>query len=156
MQIKNYLIFGSLSGFISAIFEAIMFYLFDFSFKQPAGYQFTAIGIRVLHIGGITGEVSGLFLHFLVGTVVAFFASIIAFYIKPLNIKNSTKGLFTGILAGFLILVLFSLPVNILLLHLDVYENYHLLSTDFYYSMHVFYGAVWGIFLGYFVRAGKK
>ncbi len=152
---KKYLIYGSLSGFISAIFEAIMFYLFDFFDSKPSGYQFTAIGVRLLHISGIYGETYGLLLHFLVGTVVAFFASIIAYYIVIFKIYNAKKGLLTGLLAGFLILLVFSLPVNILLLHLYVYEKYYLPSTFFYYLMHIFYGSVWGMFFGLFISKLK-
>ncbi|MEM0139188.1 MAG: hypothetical protein QXZ44_01035 [Ferroplasma sp.] len=152
MAKSYYLIFAGIAGFISAIFEAIMFYLFDMVANLPSGYQFTAIGQRVLGISGAYGQFYGLLLHFMVGTVVALVASIIAFYIKPLNIINKEKGLLIGILAGFLILMVFSLPVNILILHLYVYEKYELVSTDFYYSMHIFYGAVWGLFLGLFIK----
>ena len=150
MNLKRYASFGLLSGFISAIFEAIMFYLYDAASSLSPGYQFTAIGIRLLNIGGVYGELYGLLLHFLVGTVVGFFAAFISFYIPHLKITSTLSGLGVGILAGFLILVVFSLPVNIFLLHLYVYEKYYIPSTFFYYTMHVFYGAVWGIFLGYF------
>jgi hypothetical protein len=150
MNSKKYIYYGIVSGFIAAIFEAIMFYLFDFIAILPPGYQFTAIGERVLGISGSYGTLYGILLHFLVGTVVGMFAAIISYYIIILRIKSIKSGFAIGILAGFLILILFSLPVNIFLLHLYVYEKYYLPSTFFYYTMHVFFGAVWGIFLGYF------
>jgi hypothetical protein len=150
MKIRGYLFFGIISGFISAIFEAVMFYLYDVISSLSPGYQFTAIGIRLLKISGIYGELYGLLLHFLVGTVVGFFAAIISYYIPHLQINNIKSGLGTGILAGLLILLVFSLPVNIFLLHLYVYEKYYIPSTFFYYTMHIFYGAVWGVFLGFF------
>lgn len=150
MNLKRYASFGLLSGFISAIFEAIMFYSYDAASSLSPGYQFTAIGIRLLNIAGIYGELYGLLLHFLVGTVVGFFAALISFYIPHLKITSTISGLGIGILAGFLILLVFSLPVNIFLLHLYVYEKYYIPSTFFYYTMHIFYGGVWGTFLGYF------
>ena len=148
MGVRNYLLFGLVSGFIAAIFEASAFYIFDALSGISIGIQFTDIGIKLFHFYGITAQASGLLMHFLVGTVVGFFAALISFYVKPFNIFNSRKGFLIGLLAGFLILILFSLPVNIFLLHLYVYENYHRASTLFYYSMHIFFGMVWGIFLG--------
>jgi len=156
MNPKKYLYFGPLSGFIAAIFEAIMFYLFDYSASLSPGYQFTAIGSRLLHISGFYGTLYGLLLHFLVGTVVGLVAALISYYVIALRIKTTKSGLAIGILAGFLVLLVFSLPVNILLLHLYVYEKYYLPSTAFYYSMHIFYGALWGLFLGFFISKTKK
>jgi hypothetical protein len=156
MNPKKYLYFGPISGFIAAIFEAIMFYIFDYSAALPPGYQFTAIGSRLLHISGFYGTLYGLLLHFLVGTVVGLVAALISYYVVVLRIKTPGSGLAIGILAGFLVLLVFSLPVNILLLHLYVYEEYYLPSTAFYYSMHIFYGALWGLFLGYFISKTKK
>ena len=150
MKIRRYLFFGLISGFISAIFEAVMFYLYDVLSSLSPGYQFTAIGMRLLKISGIYGEFYGLLLHFLVGTVVGLFAALISYYIPHLRINTTLSGLGTGVLAGFLILLVFSLPVNIFLLYLYVYEKYYIPSTFFYYTMHIFYGAVWGIFLGFF------
>ncbi|WP_337860673.1 hypothetical protein [Ferroplasma sp.] len=155
MSSKKYIYYGIISGFVAAIFEAIMFYIFDFIVFLPPGYQFTAIGERVLGISGSYGTLYGILLHFLVGTVVGMFAAIISYYVIALRIKNMGTGIGIGILAGFLILILFSLPVNIFLLHLYVYEKYYLPSTFFYYTMHVFFGAVWGIFLGYFITHGR-
>ncbi len=150
MTLQRYAYFGLISGFIAAIFEAIMFYSYDAASLLSPGYQFTAIGIRLLNISGIYGELYGLLLHFIVGTVVGFFAALISFYIPHLRIMTVLSGLGTGIFAGILILFLFSLPVNIYLLHLYIYEEYYIPSTFFYYTMHIFYGAVWGIFLGFF------
>ncbi len=156
MESGKYLYYGPVAGFISAIFEAIMFYLFDIAASLPPGYQFTAIGARLLHISGFYGTLYGMLLHFMVGTVVGIVAALISYYVIALRIKTVKSGLFIGILAGFLVLLVFSLPVNILLLHLYVYEKYYLPSTAFYYSMHIFYGAVWGIFLGYFISRQRK
>ena len=149
MAVMKYAYFGLLSGFISALFEAIMFYLYDAASSLSPGYQFTAIGIRLLHIYGIYGEIYGLLLHFLVGTVVGVFAALISYYIPHLRIKSVLAGLSTGILTGFLILFVFSLPVNIFMLHLYIYEKYYIPSTFFYYTMHIFYGAVWGVSMGF-------
>lgn len=156
MNPKKYLYYGSISGFIAAIFEAIIFYLFDFVDSLPAGYQFTAIGIRLLNIGGFYGTLYGLLFHFLVGTVVGLFAAIISYYAIILRIRSIKSGIVIGILAGFLVLLVFSLPVNIYLLHLYVYEKYYLPSTFFYYTMHVFYGGVWGLFLGFFISRTEQ
>ncbi len=155
MAIRKYTYFGLISGFISAIFEAIMFYSYDAASSLSPGYQFTAIGIRLLHIAGIYGEIYGLLLHFLVGTVVGFFAALISYYIPHLRIKSVLTGLGTGILAGFLILFVFSLPVNIFLLQLYIYEKYYVPSTFFYYTMHIFYGAVWGVSMGFLYSRDK-
>ena len=155
MAIRKYTYFGLISGFISAIFEAIMFYSYDAASSLSPGYQFTAIGIRLLHIAGIYGETYGLLLHFLVGTVVGFFAALISYYIPHLRIKSVLTGLGTGILAGFLILFVFSLPVNIFLLQLYIYEKYYVPSTFFYYTMHIFYGAVWGVSMGFLYSRDK-
>ncbi len=156
MNPKQYLYFGPISGFIAAIFEAIMFYLFDLAASLPPGYQFTAIGSRLLHTSGFYSTLYGILLHFLVGIVVGLVAALISYYIIALRIRSVRGGLSVGILAGFLILLVFSLPVNIFLLHLYVYEKYYLPSTAFYYIMHVFYGGVWGLFLGYFISKTKK
>ncbi|SMD31292.1 hypothetical protein [Picrophilus oshimae] len=149
-NVKIYSIKGIPAGFTSAIFEAIMFYIFDLFDKKALGYQFTAIGERLFHLGSLDGEITGLLMHFLVGSIVGFFAALISYYIK-LRPKNYRQSILIGILAGFLILLLFSLPVNIFMLHLYVYENYDLISTDFYYSMHIFYGLLWCLFLYIFL-----
>ena len=110
MNPKKYLYYGSISGLIAAIFEAIIFYLFDFVDSLPAGYQFTAIGIRLLNIGRFYGTLYGLLFHFLVGTVVGLFAAIISYYAIILRIRSIKSGIVIGILAGFLVLLVFSLP----------------------------------------------
>lgn len=107
-SIKKEVFFITLGSIVGAFVMFIPNFLSD-TFTNSELYLFWIVAARTL---GSSDYLIGVFVHFGVATIIGIIIGVILYKTKMLNISKISNGLLFGILAGTIVTVVFTIPVQ--------------------------------------------
>ena len=107
-SIKKEVFFITLGSILGAFVMFIPNFLLD-ALTNSEFYLFWVIAAKILGSGDY---LIGVFVHFSVATIIGIAVGIILYKTKMLNISKITNGLLFGIIAGAIVTVVFTIPVQ--------------------------------------------
>ncbi len=182
---STYFGWGALGGFVGAILMGIVMMIAAAAMGVTPLIMMLAMGIGVLGLsptGGMATAMGGLILHLFDGVVIGLLLAAISFGVKRfLFIDSVRRGAYIGLLAGFLVWLVFGLPILLAVMPHAMVEavagpmaaakgvpvsmvapmvKAKLVSmmgamAGAFLVAHLAYGLLWGVFIGYAVSRRK-